>query len=106
MKKEIKAKLEKAILHDLEYLDDILECTPEREQHVEELLKLLEALENDEHENKKVFADAAKIGVGVGTTILGYFAYGYFQHKVLKFEEYGRIVSTAGRDLKLPRFMK
>lgn len=47
--------------------------------------------------------DMAKIVVPVVVPIM---AYNIFQERVLKFEETGRITSTAGRDLHLPRFMK
>jgi len=39
-------------------------------------------------------------------TLLSIGAYSVFQHRVLKFEETGRIVSTAGRSLSLPKFFK
>lgn len=39
-------------------------------------------------------------------TLMSIFAYDIFQKRILKFEETGRITSTAGRELHLPRFLK
>lgn len=39
-------------------------------------------------------------------TVISIGAYGVFQSRVLEFEENGRITSTAGRELHLPKFMK
>lgn len=43
---------------------------------------------------------------GVTIAITGYFAYDWFQKRVIDFEEHGRITSTAGRELHLPKFFK
>lgn len=39
-------------------------------------------------------------------TVLTMIGYNVFQKRVMKFEETGRITSTAGRDLHLPKFTK
>lgn len=39
-------------------------------------------------------------------TLVSIFAYDVFQKRIMKFEETGRICTTAGRELHLPRFMK
>ena len=52
---------------------------------------------------KRVTFEMAKIIV---PTIISIGAYDYFQKRVLEFEENGRINSTAGRELHLPKFLK
>ena len=49
---------------------------------------------------------ALEIAKIIVPTVLPMIAYGIFQRRVLEFEETGRINSTAGRELHLPRFMK
>lgn len=76
-----------------------------------------ENLKNREHDKEieqmkrkkskvEIVIEIGKIAVPAVITIGGYIAYDKFQKRVLKFEETGRIVSTAGRELHLPRFMK
>lgn len=62
-------------------------------------------LENKKNEMSKprMALEIAKIVIPVVAPIL---AYGIFQRRVLEFEETGRINSTAGRELHLPKFMK
>lgn len=47
--------------------------------------------------------EMAKVVVPMVGSLIGY---NIFQKRVLKFEETGRITSTAGRELHLPRFTK
>ncbi len=51
----------------------------------------------------RVAFEMAKVVVPVGISMIGY---NIFQKRVLKFEETGRISSTAGRELHLPKFTK
>lgn len=64
----------------------------------------------DETERKKqeltwgrVGLEMAKVIVPLGVSLVGY---NVFQKRVLTFEETGRITSTAGRELHLPKFFK
>lgn len=51
----------------------------------------------------RVGLEMAKVVVPIVVSFAGY---NVFQKRVLKFEETGRISSTAGRELHLPKFMK
>lgn len=51
----------------------------------------------------RVGLEMAKVVVPLMVSIAGY---NVFQKRILKFEETGRISSTAGRELHLPRFFK
>lgn len=51
----------------------------------------------------RALLEMGKVVVPVVVTMFGY---DVFQKRVLKFEETGRITSTAGRDLHLPKFLK
>lgn len=51
----------------------------------------------------RVGLEMAKVVVPLVVSIAGY---NVFQKRILKFEETGRISSTAGRELHLPRFFK
>ena len=52
---------------------------------------------------KKIGFEMAKVVVPVVISMVGY---DVFQKRVMKYEETGRISSTAGRELPLPSFMK
>lgn len=52
---------------------------------------------------KKVLFEMSKL---LGPVIITMLGYDIFQRRILRFEETGRIASTAGRELHLPRFMK
>ena len=52
---------------------------------------------------KRIGFEMAKVVVPVVISMIGYNA---FQKRVMKYEETGRISSTAGRELHLPSFMK
>ena len=52
---------------------------------------------------KKASLELVKI---IGPSLISVYAYNLFQKRVLHFEEFGRIVSTAGRELHLPRIFK
>ena len=49
---------------------------------------------------------ALEISKVVVPTVISMIGYNVFQKRVLKFEETGRITSTAGRELHFPKFMK
>lgn len=51
----------------------------------------------------RVGLEMAKVVVPL---VISFAGYNVFQKRVLKFEETGRICSTAGRELHLPKFMK
>lgn len=51
----------------------------------------------------RIGLEMAKVVVPLGMSFAGY---NVFQKRVLKFEETGRISSTPGRELHLPKFMK
>lgn len=53
--------------------------------------------------NVKLALEIAKIVIPVIVPMIGY---GIFQKRMLKFEETGRVNSTAGRELHLPKFYK
>ena len=63
------------------------------------------ALEQDKQKLgwKKIGFEMAKVVVPVVISMVGY---DIFQKRVMKYEETGRISSTAGRELHLPSFMK
>lgn len=51
----------------------------------------------------RVGLEMAKVIVPLGVSFVGY---NVFQKRILKFEETGRLTSTASRELHLPRFLK
>lgn len=61
----------------------------------------------EEEKNKitwqKVTLDMAKVII---PALLGYAAYDRFQMRVMKYEETGKVCSTAGRELHLPNFLR
>lgn len=50
--------------------------------------------------------EIGKVVVPVVVNVTGVIAYSIFQKRLLKFEETGRICSTSGRELHLPKFLK
>ena len=52
---------------------------------------------------KRIGFEMAKVVVPIVVSMIGY---NTFQKRVMKYEETGRISSTAGRELHLPSFMK
>ncbi len=52
---------------------------------------------------KKVIMEVAKT---FGPSVLTMIGYNLFQKRILKFEETGRLTSTASRELHLPNFLK
>lgn len=66
------------------------------------------AVNEIEHNKQKltggrVTFEMAKV---IAPLVISFVGYNVFQKRILKFEETGRITSTAGRELHLPRFMK
>lgn len=47
-----------------------------------------------------------ELGKVIAPILVSFVGYNVFQKRILKFEETGRISSTAGRELHLPKFMK
>lgn len=56
-----------------------------------------------ESENNKVKIELIKGGCLIGSAVLGYIAYDMFQKRVIRFEETGKLVSNAWRELHLPK---
>lgn len=131
----VKAGLVEEIAYHLEQIDLLSNGSQEQQRMVDDLSKLvdslnklnqteydkldkdgrrkIDAMKNQalyELEQKKselswqrVIFEMAKIMV---PTIISIGAYEHFQRRILEFEENGRINSTAGRELHLPRFFK
>lgn len=77
----------------------------ERRRIEEERNKVMASIEQKKQELTwgRVLFETAKLVIPLGVSFVGY---NVFQKRLLKFEETGRVVSTAGRELHLPRFMK
>lgn len=77
----------------------------ERRRIEEERNKAANDVERDKQKLtwSRVMFELAKLMVPLGISFAGY---NVFQKRVMKFEETGRISSTAGRELHLPKFMK
>lgn len=77
----------------------------ERRRIEEERNKAADATERDKQKVtwQRVGLEMAKVVVPMGLSIVAYFA---AQTRILKFEETGRLTSSAGRELHLPKFMK
>lgn len=77
-------------------------------QDEEEKLKIekekIEKANQIEEEKLKVSWQRAALEIGKVTvpTLLSLFAYGKYQKRVMKYEETGKVCSTAGRELHLP----
>lgn len=91
--------------HDeiMDYKKNTYDCAARLEQYSHN--KEIEEMKRKKSKTE-IALDVAKIAVPAIMTIWGYREYDKFQKRVLKFEETGRIVSTAGRELHLPKFMK
>lgn len=81
--------------------------------HDKEERRRIEEKKNDataEVEREKAKLTWGRVGLELGKVIapilVSFAGYNVFQKRVLKFEETGRIVSTAGRELHLPKFFK
>lgn len=131
----VKAGLIEEIAYHLEEIDNLTNGSQEQQRMIDDLTKLVdslnklnqteyEKLDKDgrrkidtmknqalyELEQKKselswqrVTFEMAKVIV---PTVISIGAYEHFQRRILEFEETGRITSTAGRELHLPRFFK
>lgn len=86
-----KEAAEEKELHD----HNMAKCRHDDEMEVEKLKK--------KESFSRMMIESAKIIV---PTLVPIIAYNIFQKRVMKYEETGRIVSTAGRELHLPKFMK
>ena len=77
----------------------------ERRRIEEERNKAMDATERKKQELTwgRVGLEMAKVVVPLVVSFAGY---NVFQKRILKFEETGRLTSTAGRELHLPKFMK
>lgn len=67
--------------------------------------KAMESIERGKQEltGGRVAFEIAKLVVPL---VVSYLGYNVFQKRILLFEKTGRVVSTAGRELHLPKFMK
>lgn len=131
----VKAGLIEEIAYHLEAIDLLSNGSQEQQRMVDDLTKLVDSLNKlnqteydklDKDGRRKIDAmknqalyeleqkkselswqrvtfEMAKIMV---PTIISIGAYEHFQRRILEFEETGRITSTAGRELHLPRFFK
>ena len=77
----------------------------ERRRIEEERNKAADATERKKQELTwgRVTLEMAKVVVPL---IISFVGYNVFQKRLMKFEETGRITSTAGKELHLPKFMK
>lgn len=130
----VKAGLVEEIAYHLEQIDLLSNGSEEQEKMVSDLAKLVDALnkinqteynaldqlerrnldkwknemlyELEQEKNRlrwdRVSFELSKILV---PALISVFSYKYFQGRVLDFEENGRITSTAGRELHLPKFI-
>lgn len=134
MKEELVTMLEEELGHSIE-LAGQLGTSDGRKQEIENVIKLAESLNAiDQTRNKneddqarqileqhriqtanEVELQKSKRKVGdylleafktVAPTVLSLLAYNVFQKRILFFEENGRIISTAGRELHLPNIFK
>lgn len=66
------------------------------------------AMNEVEREKQKITLSKAGLEMAkvVVPLMISFVAYNVFQKRVMKFEETGRVTSTAGKELHLPRFMK
>lgn len=110
MKESIKKKLEETLMNTLDEGTKWAFGTDEREAALKEADMLLNHLQKDDEKERKKEGDSwekvveiAKIVVPVTVPLL---AYNVFQKRVIKFEETGRLVSFAARDLHLPKIFK
>lgn len=131
----VKAGLVEEIAYHLEEIDKLSNGSQEQQRMVDDLQKLVDSLNKlnqadydayDKQERReidrlknqalydlekkkselswqRVTFEMAKIIV---PTVISIGAYEHFQRRILEFEETGRINSTAGRELHLPRFFK
>lgn len=81
--------------------------------HDKEERRRIEEKKNDasaEVEREKAKLTWGRVGLELGKVIapilVSFAGYNVFQKRILKFEETGRITSTAGRELHLPKFFK
>ena len=134
MKQELITLLEENLEDSLDRASG-LETTDARKQEIDNAIKLAEALNAiDQTKNKseddqnrqtleeyrirsanEVEVQKCKRSVSdyvleafkvIAPTVISLVGYNLFQKRVLLFEENGRIVSTAGRELHLPNFFK
>lgn len=135
MTKETYILLEEAAQVQLKQVGEINPETKEGKEHLDKSIRLVELLIDtdkndceywdkqerrriDEERNKamneterdkqrltwgRVGLEMAKVVVPLFVSFAGY---NVFQKRILKFEETGRLTSTASRELHLPRFMK
>lgn len=135
MMDETRNSLESLIAGDLETLGDLELGSDEHQKATTDLVKLIEKLNDVDRDNAdywdkqerrqidkernemtakleqekqkldpaRVSIEIAKIAVPVVVPLV---AYNVYQKRVLKFEETGKLVSTAARELHLPRFLK
>lgn len=77
----------------------------ERRRIDEDRNKAMAEIENNKQKltSGRVIFEMAKLLVPMGVSLVGY---SIFQRRVLQFEETGRITSTAGRELHLPKWSK
>ncbi len=85
-------------------IDDYYDKVERREI---ERLKAKEMAEIERNKQKITWGRAAlELAKVIAPVIVSMIGYNEFQKRLLKFEETGRVTSTAGRDLHLPKFMK
>lgn len=101
----------KNILDDLAVLTDKIitlakdnfDCYDKQERRRIEEEKIAVERHKQELTWSRVLFELGKAVIPLGMSFIGY---DVFQKRILKFEETGRITSTAGRELHLPRFIK
>lgn len=127
--------LEKAVQKQLEAVEEIETDTKEGKEALTKSIQLTELLVSvdrdqndawDKQEKRRIEEERNKasnnveiqkqsltwgrVGLELGKVVVpilvSFAGYNVFQKRILRFEETGRISSTAGRELHLPKFMK
>lgn len=135
MTKETYELLEEAAQVQLKQVTKINPETKEGEEHLAKSIRLVELLINTDRDNYEYYdkderrrieeernkamneteRDKQKLTWGrvglemaklVVPLLVSFAGYNVFQKRILKFEETGRLTSTASRELHLPKFMK
>lgn len=124
MQKETYEQLEEVLIGYIQTLGYIPPDSKEAGVIIDRVEKMFKTLlEADKVENKKMFDDAAqeieldksalnkeKVIMELikifGPALLSIFAYAALQKRLLKFEETGRLCTSAAREFHLPKFWK
>lgn len=115
MKKETKEMLEELIQDYIGQLATENLSDEERDSISNTLTSLIKSLQESEKinieseefekcEKNKILIESLKVGGLLTSGLISIIAYNYFQNKVIKFEETGRLTTFAAKELHLPKF--